>query len=153
MKKSVEAMIDMDDKLNNEQNAIYHEVSVRMGISDSTLWILYVLYKEDGICTQKAICSDWYFTKQTINTTISNMVKKGYIQLEPIPNSKKEKGILLTKQGYALAKKTANELRKAEIAAYSKLTLAELEEYIRIHQKINNYLRETTEAIHIEERN
>lgn len=147
MAKEIETIIELDDKLNNEQNIIYHNVSVAMGLSDSASRLLYVLYIAETPCTQKEICSEWFFSKQTINTTIRNLVQKEYIILESVEGSKKEKYICLTKSGRELAEQTVSKLRNAEVKAYSKLMKEEQERYIRIHTKLNTYLKETTDAL------
>ena len=62
----------------NEQ---YHAYAVHCGLSDPALWVLYSLWEADTILTQNDICSLWMYPKQTINFTISGLVKKGLLQL------------------------------------------------------------------------
>jgi len=68
----------------NEQ---YHAYAVRCGLSDPALWVLYSLWEADTILTQNDICSLWMYPKQTINFTISGLVKKGLVQLEAAARS------------------------------------------------------------------
>jgi len=62
----------------NEQ---YHAYAVHCGLSDPALWVLYSLWEADTILTQNDICSLWMYPKQTINFTISGLVKKGLVRL------------------------------------------------------------------------
>ena len=66
----------------NEQ---YHAYAVHCGLSDPALWVLYSLWEADTILTQNDICALWMYPKQTINFTISGLVKKGLVQLEQRP--------------------------------------------------------------------
>ena len=74
----------------NEQ---YHAYAVHCGLSDPALWVLYSLWEADTILTQNDICSLWMYPKQTINFTISGLVKKGLVQLEQRPGARSGKAI------------------------------------------------------------
>ena len=68
----------------NEQ---YHNYAVACGLSDPTLWVLYSLWETDTYLTQNDICALWMYPKQTINFTITGLVKKGLVRLEQRPGS------------------------------------------------------------------
>ena len=60
---------------------IYDQYAGSFGITDTELWILYALNEHDGEYLQSDICRNWYYSLQTIHTTIKNMEKKGLIEL------------------------------------------------------------------------
>lgn len=80
----------------NEQ---YHAYAVHCGLSDPALWVLYSL---------------WMYPKQTINFTISGLVKKGLVQLEQRPGARSGKAVRLTAAGEAFCHKAITPLLMAE---------------------------------------
>ena len=62
-------------------NELYHNVAVRMGLSDSAFDILYAL---DGLgdgCLQKDVCTASGLSKQTVNTSVHKLEQAGYVEL------------------------------------------------------------------------
>ena len=69
--------------LYKEVDEIYHEIALKMGISDSGFIILYALAELGDGCLQKDIAKIYYISKQTVNSSISNLKKNGYVCLRP----------------------------------------------------------------------
>lgn len=46
-------------------------------IKESEFWILYALMDTSREYSQQDLCNAWYFPKQTTNSTISSLQKKG----------------------------------------------------------------------------
>ena len=65
------------NQLCNESDGLYHDIAQSYGLSDSIYWILYILYYNDCPVSQTELCSNWYYSKQTVNSSISAMTKKG----------------------------------------------------------------------------
>ena len=78
---------------------IYDSYAGSFGITDAELWVLYALFEHNGDYLQTDICRQWYYSLQTIHTTIKNMEKKGFITLICQPGNKKNKYIHLTEAG------------------------------------------------------
>jgi len=135
------------DRQQKAQTAIYHKVAVKFGLSDTALWILYILSDGGTEHTQQELCRQCCFSKQTVNTALSKLVKNGTATLEALPDSKKQKRIVLTKSGEQLASETAKRLREAEIKAYKKLSQEELKAYLDISSRLTRYLRVETEKL------
>lgn len=51
----------------NECNALYHELAVHYGVSDTVFWLLYSLYNSSEPQTQNRLCMEWNLPKQTIS--------------------------------------------------------------------------------------
>lgn len=65
------------NKMSNKSEALYHKVAFSIGISDSSLGVLYTLLDAEAPCSQYDLCSEWSIPKQTINTAVAALQKKG----------------------------------------------------------------------------
>lgn len=130
-----------------EQDAIYHDVAVRFKLSDTALWILYIVSENNGGYTQQDLVRMCSFPKQTINTALNGLVKNGLARLEAVPNTRNSKSIILTENGETLVKDTVDNLKTAEAAAYGKLTEDELKIFLDINSRITIYLRTEVEKM------
>lgn len=52
------------NRLEKELNDLYHDVALKMGISDSAFSIFYILYTLGDGCLQKDICYEIFANKQ-----------------------------------------------------------------------------------------
>ena len=86
------ALLNQNDKLLND---LYHNYAVSVELSDTALWILYIALQGDG-CTQSEICEMWSYPKQTVNTSLKNLERQGYITLLPLSGNRKSKQVTLT---------------------------------------------------------
>lgn len=102
------------DRLQKKFGEIYHDYAKRCGIADSVLWILYSIKEGEGARTQKELCDEWYFSKQTINSALKQMEGQGLLRLETTGGNRKNKRIRLTDKGETLAEQTVLPLMKAE---------------------------------------
>lgn len=104
----------------NECNALYHELAVHYGVSDTVFWLLYSLYNSSEPQTQNRLCMEWNLPKQTMNSAVASMVKQGLLEL---------------------AAKTAKPVYSAEQAALEQLGMAEAEHFVRLGQEHLNAIR------------
>lgn len=137
--------IEQIEKIQKEQESIYHHAAVRFGISDTVMWILYNIYESKEIYTQQELCKKCFYPKQTVNTAVANLVKNGYVRLEMIPGTRNQKKILLTQAGIELAQNTTEYVKAAELRAYGKFSKEELRMLLDVNQKLTSYLREEME--------
>lgn len=62
--------------------------------------VLYCLASaENGQCTQKQICDEWYLPKQTVFNICKEFREKGWIEFYPSPTDKRERIMQLTNAG------------------------------------------------------
>lgn len=125
----------------NECNALYHELAVHYGVSDTVFWLLYSLYNSSEPQTQNRLCMEWNLPKQTMNSAVASMVKQGLLELEPAPGRYSGKLLHLTPAGRELAAKTAKPVYSAEQAALEQLGMAEAEYFVRLGQEHLNAIR------------
>ena len=60
----------------NECNALYHELAVHYGVSDTVFWLLYSLYNSSEPQTQNCLCMEWNLPKQTMNSAVASWSSK-----------------------------------------------------------------------------
>lgn len=130
-----------------EQDSIYHSVAEKYGLSDTAMWVLYLVTEGSGDITQQDLCRQSCYAKQTINTAVNSLTKSGFVELIPIPGTRNHKKIQLTEAGRGLVNRTTRNLKAAEERAYGRLTDDELEMYLDITSRLTAYLREETEGL------
>lgn len=119
-------------QINKEIDDLYHKIATYYGLSDSAFWILYSLYENKDGLTQKDICSNWSYSKQTINSAIKNLLEKKYVDMEvDIPNNHGKK-ICLTSLGIEIAEKTIKRVIFAEEQSFSKTEEKDIDKVIEV---------------------
>lgn len=117
------SMLEHWNQQYTETNALYHEVAVRFGLSDSAFWLLYALrpLPPDAACTQNELSATCCLPKQTVNSAVSAMVQRGMVVLRPVPGARNAKAVCLTDAGRALVERTIVPLYRAEQTALAEL--------------------------------
>lgn len=119
--------------------ALYHDTSVRLGITDNIALILHFLY-DNG---QRCPLSDMYkltgVPKQTINSSLRRLEDAGILYLQQYNGRSKE--VRLTEKGVEFMHQTIGQLRNAEIHALDDWTQEEVENYIYLITKVAASLR------------
>lgn len=85
--------------------------------------------------TQNRIAADWGIPKQTLNSAVAAMVKKGLLALCPGKGAHSGKIVTLTAEGRALAERTVVPVIAAEEKAIRAFGLASAEEMHRLAQR------------------
>lgn len=75
--------------------------------------VMYMIYASE-INKQKDIVENYGMPKQTVNTVITDLQRKGYIRLTPDENDKRSKIIILTDEGRRYAENIVNPLLNCE---------------------------------------
>lgn len=60
-----------------EIEAVYHEISLQMGLSDSVSRILYAICDEGDRCPLSLICRRTGLSKQTVNSALRRLEEEG----------------------------------------------------------------------------
>lgn len=85
--------------------------------------ILYSLYEDEEICTQKSISQKWSIPKQTVNTILKDFIANGYIELYTAENDKRNKLLKLTAAGKIYAGNIIEALHERELFVIDKMGL------------------------------
>ena len=88
---TVYGLLERLNRQSKELDSIYYNIAVHLGLSENAFWELYILSDTARKYSQQDICEEWSFSKQTVNSTVSGLVEKGYVYLERAPDSKKER--------------------------------------------------------------
>lgn len=139
--------VEKIEKQRKEQDAIYHSVAVKFNLSDTAMWILYFVSDKTREYTQQDLCRMSYCAKQTVNTAINGLIKKGFVVLEAAEGSRKQKKIVLTDLGKEAARLTTDKLKAAEEETFRHFTDEELKSYLEMTERITAYFRAETEKI------
>lgn len=148
-------MTDTTDKIKEQNMQInrilqefdeqYHRYAVHIGVSEPALWVLYSLYAETSVCTQNTLALTWSCPKQTINFAISGLVKKGLVELAPIPSARNSKSVHLTDEGKAFCAEKLAPLLAAEEQALLRMQEEERELLLTLLEKQKNFFAEEVE--------
>ena len=96
--------------------------------------------------SQQDLCDLLYLPKQTVNSLISNFIKKGYVNLEHVTGTRNRKMIRLTEEGYLYGKSRVMWIFEAEQKAMEGASLQEMQVCISMLERYILYLkREFTE--------
>lgn len=131
--------------LGNEMEALYHQAALKLGVSDSVLCVLYMLYDKQGSCLLQDICRDSWLTKQTVHSAIRKLEEENLVYLKQ--HTGKTKRVHLTAAGMALCQNTVAKLMEAECAAFSRWTEEEVAEHLRLMEKYNDCFRKQIENL------
>ena len=139
MDRHLDDIIAQINCLTEEVDSLYHQAAVRLGVSDSVLFVLYMLHTNGG----QRLLYDIYklsgISKQTINSAIRKLEKEELIYLEKYNG--KSKLVCLTERGRVRAEQTAARLFEAERAAFSEWSEEELQTYLTLNKKYNETLK------------
>lgn len=127
------------NRLAKELDMLYHQAARKLGLSDSAMYILYMVYEKGDGCLLCDICNESSISKQTINSALRNLEKDNILYLEQ--DKGKTKRICLTEKGRQYTAHTAGRLFEAESNAFSQWTEADLAAYQRLMKKYNDCFR------------
>lgn len=128
--------------LSTEIDAAYHEAAFKLGLSDSTMLILYTAYSNGGECLLNDITLMSGASKQTVNSALRKLEAEGIVDLKSFEGRKKK--VCLTDKGMQLADSTASRLIDIENEIFSSWSDEETSMYIELTKR---YLTDFKEKI------
>ncbi len=132
-------------RLCQETEQIYHMISIKMGLSDSSSKILYSMVELGDGCLQTDI-SKWYScSKQTISSSVKILEKKGLLWLEP--GKGRDMHLHLTEEGKKLVEKTIYPMIDMENSVFFSQSSEENQEFLRLMRKYVKSLKEQGEKL------
>ena len=146
-RRQVYDLLEITNRQFNECNALYHAAAQRCGLSDAAFWTLYALVTSHEPQTQNRMAAEWGQPKQTLNSAVAAMVKKGLVELSPGKGAHSGKIVTLTDEGRALAARTVGPVIAAEEKAIRAFGLASAEEMHRLAQRHLECLQREFEKI------
>ncbi len=141
--------LEMLNQQLKELMGLYRGITNRSNISENEFWIWYSLIMMESEYSQQDICSMWSFSKQTVNTIIVHLAKKGLISLEVVPGKRNRKIIHLTEEGRKYGEGIILPVAEVEKRAFGKLSGEDKAAVTRIIGKyieiLKDELHETTD--------
>lgn len=127
-----------------DTDALYHKISLALGITDSELNILYVIYFNGGKVRLSDIVRYSGLMKQTVNSSLRKLEEKKILTLENVDG--KSKAVSLTSGGFKLCENTVKHLIEWEDKALSSFSSDEMELYLSLMEKYLTSMSESLKA-------
>lgn len=121
------------NRIYKKANEIYHDIALRLGLSDSAFDILYSISELGDGCLQKDICNATCIPKQTIHSSIRQMEKSGYLTLSS--GKGRSMHITLTDLGKSLLERTIYPVMQMEGEAFHCMTDEECQQMLALFGK------------------
>ncbi len=120
----------------HQMERIYANYAKERGVTSSELNLCYELHTKEQ-CTPLSIADAWSMPKQTVNSILRQLEKRGYIATEPHPDDARRKIISLTAEGRAYTETLIAPLIAAELRTLSAIEEADIDAVIRIESQYN----------------
>ena len=121
-------------------NGIYHEIALKLKLTDSEFDILYALSAHEEGCYQSALYKQTGMTKSTANTTIKKMEREELLYLTH--GEGRNTCVFLTEKGKQLMKDTIYKVIQMENEIYDSWSKEEQEIFLRLNQDFVEKLNE-----------
>lgn len=117
-----------------ETESVYHEAAVKLGVSDSTMQILYTIcITGKDYCQLSEIGRLTGSSRQTIHSSVRKLEQEGVVYLKA--KNGRDKFVYLTEYGKKIVEKTAMRVIEIENNIFSAWTAQDRQEYLRLTQK------------------
>ena len=140
-------MMNIRHRLNknyNEINGLYHDISMKLGLSDSESMVMYMLYDMQEPLTQSDIVKATGLSKQTLHSAIRKLEKEEIITLEKL--NEKSKKIVMTDKGQLLIEQKMRPLVDMEDRVLNSWTEEERLKYIELIEKFKRQFEKEVKA-------
>ncbi len=141
MNDQLQQQLQVLNRLYKESDHIYSRLASKLGMTDTTFWVLYAIAHSEEPMTQNDMCSDFFFPVQTIHSAINNLRKDGLVELQVIPGTRNRKAILLTECGQSFVANTINKADEIEKNAFLCFNEDEREQYLSLFKRHIEYLK------------
>ena len=136
------------NRIYKKTNEIYHDIALRLGLSDSAFDILYSISELGDGCLQKDICNATCMPKQTIHSSIRQMEKSGYLTLSS--GKGRSMHITLTDLGKNLLERTIYPVMQMEGEAFHCMTDEECQQMLALFGKYIQALGDAAKNLSIQ---
>lgn len=131
----------------SEINASYHEAALSLGLSDSSMSILYAICNNGEECLLNDIIRLSGLCKQTINSAIRKLEGEEIVYLEIFSGRKKK--VCLTAKGKTFIKNTVLKVIEIENDIFESWSENEREAYIALTQKYLSSFKEKIKELNV----
>ena len=128
-----------------EMDAAYHEMSLKLGLPDSAMIVLYTICDNGECCLLQDICRRSGLSKQTVNSALRRLEADGILYLESAGS--KAKKVCLTEFGKGFADQTAGQIIKAENEIFDSWSNEDVDKYLKLTEAFLAALREKAKEL------
>lgn len=115
-------------------DALYRNAGALFGLPDCAMWVLYYLSSSDQELSQQDLIEKMMFPKQTINSAVAGLSKKGLVELTMISGTRNRKKITLTEVGKVLTENTVDRMFQAECRAVEQMGTERMTTYMKLYR-------------------
>lgn len=126
--------------LTSEINSAYHQAALKLGLSDSTMMVLYAACNNGGSCLVSDICKISGTSRQTLHSAIRRLEADGLIDLKA--DNGRKKRVCLTEKGMDTSKNGVVRLTELENDIMGSWTKEEQEQYLELTKRYLTALKE-----------
>ncbi len=141
-KPYISAPLQEFNRIHKKSNEIYHNIALRLGLSNSAFDILYSICELGDGCLQKDICAATFIPKQTVNSSIRQMETAGYLTLSS--GKGRSMHISLTDAGRKLLEQTIHPVLQIENDAFCCMSEEECQQLIALTRRYTQALNEAS---------
>lgn len=141
----------MDTKLNElysilgSIDSLYRDASIKLGVTETEMNILYVLCYEGSGCNQSCLYKKTGITKSTINSALHKMVENGLVELRS--GDKRNVRVFLTAEGEELSERTAGRLIQIEQEIFEGWSPEDIDHFLALNRRYRNDMKEKIEKL------
>ena len=139
MRETTSAAMRRYNYLIEEIEGVYHEMALRLGISDGEMMVLYAIWEEGDRRALSEIVRVTGASKQTIHSSVRKLEARGAAILNATDGKRKE--VCLTEEGRALAERTAGRVMRAENEVFESWSEEDVEKYLALTERFKMDLR------------
>ena len=130
-----------------EQESLYHQIALSLGLPDSVLYLLYTIAEQGDRKNPGRLYSEWSISKQTSHSAVEWLKKRDLVTLEPDPQDRRGKLVVLTPAGKDYIQTKVAPIMQAEERAFLRLTQEQREALTTLIRRTTNYFKEEVEAL------
>lgn len=145
MNQKIVQKIHQINYLSSETQALYHQASLKLGITDSVSIVLYTIYDTEEACLLSDVYKKSGISKQTVNSAIRGLENDGILYLEKYNGRAKK--IILTEKGKKYVDNTVAKIYKAELEAFESWSAEEINTYIGLMEKYADCFRKQVDSL------
>lgn len=123
------------DAIFRETDRLYYGMARGCGLSDCAYWVLVSVCGSDGGITQSEIADEFSYSRQTVNSSVKVLLKRGLVCTHARRDDRRVKLVSLTNQGEEFCSRYVIPAVRAEERAFASLAPDERGEFVRIVRK------------------
>lgn len=133
-----------------ELDGMYHEIALKLELSDSVFLVLYALVEFGDGCLQNDIAKYYFISKQTVHSAVKSLEAKGYLSLRK--GKRRDMHLDLTPAGRRLAEEKIAPVLTLENSVFAEMAPEESQALLALTRKYVSLFREKTAHFPVSER-